>query len=158
MDNFQCDIELLDIVLWDKILEPELRRNERAVANGIDKTMKEMVAETKENAPVDDNNWGRGSEYEEKGNMPFMSKGRNGKFRDAITWEGEDRKNGHRATWYVKSPEYRLAHLLAHGHELFVYGKPMNKRTDGNPFIHNARDKAEANVIDNIIEEEEKLR
>lgn len=158
MDSIRCSIEDIDRVLFDEILEPELKRNKKALANGIDRTMKDMVKETKDTAPVDNNNWGPDSPYAREGNIPFMSKGRDGKFKKAITWKKEDHLMGHSATWYVRSPEYRLTHLLVHGHELFVYGKPKNKRTKGNLFLHNARDRAEAKVIDNIIEEGEKLR
>ena len=160
MDSIRCDIDNLDVVLEDLILEPELRRNKQAMANGIDRTMREMVAETKKNAPVDDNNWGPGSKYAQgpPKKTPFPSEGRNGKFKKAITWKKEDYPLSHKATWYVKSPEYRLTHLLAHGHELFVFGKPMNRRTDGHPFVHDARDNAEENLEKNIREEGEKLR
>lgn len=158
MDSFRCSVDDLDFVLEEMILEPELRRNKQAMANGIDRTMKDMVKETKKTAPKDDNNWGPGSDYAKSGNVPFPSKGRNGKFKKAITWKKEDFALSHKATWYVRSPEYRLTHLLAHGHELFVFGKPMGKRTEGNPFVHNARDNAEANLIENIREEGEKLR
>lgn len=40
-----------------------------------------------------------------------------------------------RAVWYVKDPEYRLTHLLVHGHDL-----PNGGRTKADPFLHNALD------------------
>lgn len=40
-----------------------------------------------------------------------------------------------RATWYVKAPDYRLTHLLVHGHE-----KKGGGRTKANPFLKNAVD------------------
>lgn len=41
-----------------------------------------------------------------------------------------------RATWYVKAPDYRLTHLLVHGHATSDGG-----RTRANPFLQNACDK-----------------
>lgn len=40
------------------------------------------------------------------------------------------------ATWYVKAPDYRLTHLLVHGHATKDGG-----RTNANPFLQNAVDK-----------------
>ena len=40
-----------------------------------------------------------------------------------------------RSTWYVKAPDYRLTHLLVHGHE-----KRNGGRTRANPFLQNALD------------------
>lgn len=37
--------------------------------------------------------------------------------------------------WYVKAPEYRLTHLLVHGH-----ATPTGDRTEANPFLQNALD------------------
>ncbi len=41
-----------------------------------------------------------------------------------------------RATWYVKAPDYRLTHLLVHGHATRNGG-----RTKADPFLQNALDK-----------------
>lgn len=43
--------------------------------------------------------------------------------------------NNIKATWYVKSPEHRLTHLVVHGH-----AKRDGGRTKGNPFLQNALD------------------
>lgn len=39
------------------------------------------------------------------------------------------------ATWYVKAPDYRLTHLIVHGHD-----KKGGGRTRANPFLKNAVD------------------
>ena len=65
---------------------------------------------------------------------------------------------GHSATWYVKSPEYRLTHLLVHGHEKFIFGRPTGERVEPkSKWLHEARDHAEANLEKNIMEEINKL-
>lgn len=38
-----------------------------------------------------------------------------------------------KATWYVRAPDYRLTHLLVHGHD-----KKNGGRTRANPFLENA--------------------
>jgi hypothetical protein len=44
-------------------------------------------------------------------------------------------KNGSVYVWYVKAPNHRLTHLLAHGHE-----KVNGGRVPGDPFLKNAVD------------------
>ena len=62
--------------------------------------------------------------------------GRRGRFRDYIATKSErDRLGTSTHTWYVKSPEYRLTHLLVHGHATRNGG-----RTASNPFLHDAWD------------------
>lgn len=62
--------------------------------------------------------------------------GRRGRFRDYIATKSErDRLGTSTHTWYVKSPEHRLTHLLVHGHATRDGG-----RTEANPFLHNAWD------------------
>jgi len=41
-----------------------------------------------------------------------------------------------RGTWYVKAPDYRITHLIVHGHATRDGG-----RTRGNPFLKNALNK-----------------
>lgn len=86
-------------------------------------SMKKLVKETKATAP-------RGK--------------RNGQFRKNISanYQGLKRSaNGLRgqnvnAIWYVKAPDYRLTHLIVHGHTTRDGG-----RTRANPFLQNAIDK-----------------
>ena len=49
--------------------------------------------------------------------------------------KGQFRGRTIRATWYVKAPDYRLTHLLVHGHETKDGG-----RTKADPFLQNALD------------------
>lgn len=86
-------------------------------------SMKELVKKTKATAP-------RGR--------------RNGEYRKKISADySRVRKKGARglqgnnvsATWYVRAPEYRLTHLLVHGHATRNGG-----RTNANPFLQNAID------------------
>lgn len=60
--------------------------------------------------------------------------GRRGRFRDYIATKSErDRLGTSTHTWYVKSPEHRLTHLLVHGHATRNGG-----RTKADPFLVNA--------------------
>lgn len=69
---------------------------------------------------------------------------RNGQYRKNITADHSQlhRRGGGglrgrtiRSTWYVRAPEYRLTHLLVHGHD-----KKNGGRTRANPFLKNAVD------------------
>lgn len=64
--------------------------------------------------------------------------GRRGTFRKQIAGDFKGLKKGNRnikATWYVKAPDYRLTHLLVHGHATKNGG-----RTKPDPFLQNALD------------------
>lgn len=59
-----------------------------------------------------------------------------GEFKKRITWTKQPIGNGmHRYVWHVKAPDYRLTHLIVHGHATVNGG-----RTKGNPFLKNAVD------------------
>lgn len=86
-------------------------------------SMKKLVKETKATAP-------RGR--------------RKGKYRRSITADYSGTRKSPKglkgqnvkAVWYVKAPDYRLTHLLVHGHATRDGG-----RTRANPFLQNAVDK-----------------
>lgn len=69
---------------------------------------------------------------------------RKGQYRKNITADYTGTKRSARglrgqnvsAVWYVKAPDYRLTHLLVHGHATKDGG-----RTNANPFLQNAVDK-----------------
>ena len=60
-----------------------------------------------------------------------------GSYRRHIAWtEVETSKlKGNTYAWYVKAPDYRLTHLLVHGHL-----KKNGGRTRSDPFLQNAYD------------------
>lgn len=73
-------------------------------------------------------------------------KGKRGNFRKNIAGDFRQLKKGNRnikATWYVKAPDYRLTHLLVHGHATRDGG-----RTKADPFL--------ANALDEVLPEYEK--
>lgn len=55
--------------------------------------------------------------------------------------------NGDTFVWYVRAPDYRITHLLVHGHANRGGG-----RTSGHPFLKNARDEIEPAYIKGIEE------
>lgn len=91
-------------------------------SNGL-KSIKKLVKLTKATAPV-----GK----------------RKGRYKRNITYSERFVKRGlKKYTWHVKSPDYRLTHLLANGHVTRNGG-----RSKANPFLKNA--------VDTVISEYER--
>lgn len=95
-----------ELTIYHENVEDKLREVTRQHAT-------ELVKKTKATAPV----------------------GARGSFRKNIAGDFRGLKKGRtiHATWYVKAPDYRLTHLLVHGH-----AKKNGGRTKANPFLHNA--------------------
>ena len=114
-DNLRDQMEQV-LTLYSEELNEKLR--------GItQESMKKLVKETKATAP-------RGR--------------RKGQYRRNITADYSGTKRSAKglrgqnvnAIWYVRAPDYRLTHLLVHGHTTRDGG-----RTRANPFLQNAVDK-----------------
>ena len=71
------------------------------------------------------------------------------KFRNAIAWKRERTTTEGTVVdrWYVKSPHYRLTHLLEHGHATVNGG-----RTVAYGFVGRARDATEVVYLRNLRE------
>ena len=106
-------------------MEHTLELYNQDVQDGIirvtEESMRNLVKKTRATAPI-----GR----------------RRGQFKKNITADYQELRRAQklhgrmiRATWYVKAPDYRLTHLLVHGHATRDGG-----RTRANPFLQNAVD------------------
>lgn len=105
----------------ENMLEIYSQEVQDAIVDVTERWMGELVRQTKATAP--------------KGP-------RNGQFRKNISADYRElrrvkslRGRTIRATWYVKAPDYRLTHLIVHGHATADGG-----RTNANPFLQNALD------------------
>lgn len=105
----------------ENMLEIYSQEVQDAIVDVTETWMRELVRQTKATAP-------RGP--------------RNGQFRKNISADYRElrrvkslRGRTIRATWYVKAPDYRLTHLIVHGHATKDGG-----RTRANPFLQNALD------------------
>lgn len=105
----------------ENMLEIYSQEVQDAIVDVTETWMRELVRQTKANAP--------------KGP-------RKGQFRKNITADFRElrrvkslRGRTIRATWYVKAPDYRLTHLIVHGH-----ATSNGERTNANPFLQNALD------------------
>ena len=112
------------------VLEAQLSKYNQDVndqlAEAVDKSITRLVKITKQTAP-------RGK--------------RNGQFAKNIAAEKSELKKAKsrvhaglhgrvvKAIWHVKAPDYRLTHLIVHGHD-----KKGGGRTRANPFLKNAVD------------------
>ena len=71
---------------------------------------------------------------------------RTGSFKKQIASVVEDNGVvGSKGTWYVKAPDYRLTHLLVHGHQLRQGG-----RTRPNDFLEKSVEEVEKSYIEGI--------
>lgn len=100
--------------LGDAIAQ-ELRMYHERVEAGVnaagEKAVKNLVKKTKATAPED-----------------------TGEYKKRITWSARSGRLGcKRYIWHVKAPDYRLTHLLVHGHATVNGG-----RTAANPFLKDA--------------------
>lgn len=93
------------------------------IADITRESMKQLVKETKATAPKGR----RKGQYRKNITADYSSLNRRANRLTGIKVS---------ATWYVKAPDYRLTHLLVHGHALENGG-----RTNANPFLQNAVDK-----------------
>lgn len=98
-------------------LENELTLYAKEVEEGVEaageKSIKKLVKLTKATAPV----------------------GHRGSFKRRITSTKKKAGRMLKFIWHVKAPDYRLTHLLVHGHATKDGG-----RTKGDPFLKNALD------------------
>lgn len=101
------------------VYNEEINEKLRAITR---ESMKQLVKETKATAPK-----GRRSQYRK--NIAADYQRLNSSARGL---KGQNVS----ATWYVKAPDYRLTHLLVHGHATKDGG-----RTTPNPFLRNAVDR-----------------
>lgn len=111
-------------------IEQELTIYNQDVVDGIDRetkrTMKELVKETRNTAPV----------------------GYRGKFRRDITSQVKTRNSrGCMYVWGAKAPSHRLTHLVVKGHATKNGG-----RARGNTFLQKALDKLLPEYLSNVEE------
>ncbi len=136
-DVYHCTVAGIDLAM-ERLLMDYASEVDAVVAAAVQTTADEMVADTKASAPVDGGKW----------EPAFKATRAGGTFRKHIRWRGRAHLGGgYTATWYVSGKEYRLTHLLEHGHELFIFGKPTGKRTKASGFVLEARNRAEANLM-----------
>lgn len=93
-----------------------------SIGDLVEEAAQELVAETKRTAP-------------------YAHHGENAKrrrhYRNSITYIRQDTgRSTPRCIWHIKGPDYRLTHLLVHGH-LAKDGS----RVKGSPFLSDACDK-----------------
>lgn len=141
--NHVAYIGNIDLVLEREILGPYSEKVAVAVERGIDVTGRHMKADTKKGAPVDGGKW----------EPDFHPHRRGGTFKDHISHRRLGKGFSHSYTWYVRSPEHRLTHLLAKGHKLYIYGMKTGRRTKADPFVAKAHARARAELVPNVIKE-----
>ena len=124
MANPTVQIDRLGAVIANMVAEYSTEVKERADQAG-EKAVKKLVKLTKASAPVD-----------------------TGSFKKNITWSAKANALGVKEyVWHVKAPDYRLTHLLVHGHATVDGG-----RVDGNPFLQEALDAVLPEYLEDIEE------
>lgn len=114
-DNLHDEMERV-LTIYNEDINEKLREITK-------ESMKKLVKETKATAPKGR----RKGQYKRKIAADYT-----GTKRSSRGLKGQDVN----AVWYVKAPDYRLTHLLVHGHATRNGG-----RTRANPFLQNAVDK-----------------
>lgn len=114
-DNFGGQLEQV-LTVYNEEINEKLREITR-------ESMKKLVKETKATAPRGK----RKGQYRKNIAADYQ-----GLKRSARGLRGQDVN----AVWYVKAPDYRLTHLIVHGH-----ATRNGDRTRANPFLQNAVDK-----------------
>ena len=124
MANPTVQIDRLGAEIANMVAEYSTEVKERADQAG-EKAVKKLVKLTKASAPVD-----------------------TGSFKKNITWSAKANALGVKEyVWHVKAPDYRLTHLLVHGHATVDGG-----RVDGNPFLQEALDAVLPEYLEDIEE------
>lgn len=115
-----------------KAIEQELTEYHKSVLERVNAAgqaaVKALVKKTKATAPKSKN----GGDYRKHIASKMLQKSRTG---------------DETYVWYVKAPDYRLTHLLVHGH-----AKVNGGRVKGNPFLHNAWDDVRADYEKTVEE------
>ena len=124
MANQTVSIGRLGAVISNMVAEYSTEVKERADQAG-EKAVKKLVKLTKASAPVD-----------------------TGSFKKNITWSAKTNALGVKEyVWHVKAPDYRLTHLLVHGHATVNGG-----RVAGNTFLQEALDEVLPEYLEDIEE------
>ncbi len=117
----------------DRAIAEQLDNYSSAVTQRVRKVttgaIRKLVRKTRERAPKD-----------------------TGSFAGHIASTYEDGGSTYKGIWYVKAPDYRLTHLLVHGHQ-----KRNGGRTKPNDFLSTSLEEVESEYIKEIEKAVEKI-